>query len=116
MVIWTPPACPSDKSRGDATTSSRGAFGASYIVFPLQRHRPPFFGRAGSAVAISADQPEFTYPTRQFAFRLAFMEEAGMGDAATSGAGYIAWREAEEDWAMAVTGKNWRPWAHGEPR
>jgi hypothetical protein len=24
--------------------------------------------------------------------------------------------EAEEDWAMAVTGKNWRPWAHGEPR
>ena len=29
-----------------------------------------------------------------------------MGDAATSGAGYIAWREAEEDWAMAVTGKN----------
>ena len=52
MVIWTPPACPSDKSRGDATTSSRGAYGASYIVLPLQRHRPRFFGRAGSAVGV----------------------------------------------------------------
>ena len=39
-----------------------------------------------------------------------------MGDAATSGAGYIAEGEAEEDWAMAVNDKNWRPWAHGEPR
>jgi hypothetical protein len=34
------------------------------------------------------------------------MEEAGMGDAATSRAGYIAGGEAEEDWAMAVTGKS----------
>jgi len=134
VVIWTPPACPSDKSRGDATTSSRGAYGASYIVFPLQRRRPPFFGRAGSPLrtahffacccttataagpltisapcrchwcyALPATRSASAAPTRQFAFRLAFMEETGMGDAATSGAGYIAGREAEEDWAMAVT-------------
>jgi len=73
-----------------------------------------------AAVAIGATHYShwisISCPTRQFAFRLAFMEEAGMGDAATSGARYIAGREAEEDWAMAVTGQNWRPWAHGEPR
>src|SRR5262245_6083155 len=112
LVIGTPPACPSDKSRGDATTSPLGAYWCLLHCVPIAATPSAIFWTRrisccttataawpltisiGATHYLPLDQHRLTNPPIRFS--ISFMKEAGMGDAATGGAGYIAGREAEE--------------------